>query len=139
MLRPLGVSLLSFCLSTAVAGEPQRVRIEDDLSDSILVRQGELTAHVLKFHDVPTRLLIAFPAGNSGALLEFDDQTRLAAVDVLEMYAVDPSAHGIRLRLSFAGPTVSIVQAALGSLREIRREPTGPGSEQIPDQNGGRA
>lgn len=66
---------LLLTVAPAVAGDPEplRFRIEEGRNLNAFYRQGEAAAHLLLTSGERPRVLVAFPAGNSGVGLWFED------------------------------------------------------------------
>lgn len=103
------------------AGEMATFVISDSVADNHLVRDGELTAHLLRFKGERSRLVFAFPAGNSGGYLEFDPSG--AGVTSIRVDGMGRWKEGyfVRVTARFDGPGATVKEALVGSLREVRR------------------
>lgn len=94
-------------------------------------RDGSVAAHLVLKPGPEPRIVVAFPAGNSGAAiwLETEDDTFAWRPDVV----MEPAAlqveggvlHGVSAVLSASGGPVSIRQALTGSIRVIREADDG--------------
>ena len=87
-------------------------------------RQGPVAAHIVLDSDRAPRLVVAFPAGNSGVGLWFDDQAVAAVWASPEK--VEPVSrtaegggelHGVTADLSIDAPSLTVRQSVLSSVR----------------------
>ena len=90
-------------------------------------RQGPVAAHIVLDLDRAPRLVVAFPAGNSGVGLWFDDQAVAAVWASPEK--VEPVSrtaegggelHGVTADLSIDAPSLTVRQSVLSSVRALR-------------------
>lgn len=94
--------------------------LSDELGENQLVRSKHGAAQVVRYKNCP-RIVVAFPAGNSGALVEFGpSDLRILSAEVVELFRTDGDGHGLRLRLTFSGRNVEPTRVLPGSIREIR-------------------
>ncbi len=90
-------------------------------------RAGPVAAHLVLTSGSQPRLVVAFPAGNSGVSLWFEDAARAAA------WRVSAAPRGVRLtdgkgralygvefEATLKGPAVAVERAVLGNIRSIR-------------------
>ncbi|MEQ8176929.1 MAG: hypothetical protein RIA10_01225 [Amphiplicatus sp.] len=90
-------------------------------------RAGPVAAHLVLTSGAQPRLVVAFPAGNSGVSLWFEDAARAAA------WRVSAAPRGVRLtdgkgrtlygiefEATLEGPALSVERAVLGNIRSIR-------------------
>jgi hypothetical protein len=90
------------------------------------LRQGPVAAHLVLTPGPRPRLVVAFPAGNSGAALFFDTRSELvwqSPVVLRRALRGSPSHggfHGVTADLVTHGGALAIRQAILGSTRVIR-------------------
>ena len=126
-MRRLLLLLVLITATPALAGEPSTFVISDSVADNYLVRQGAVRAHVLRLKTDPPRVLVAFPAGNSGILLEFNDKGGPAGVKVKNAFTEGDNGHGVELSLLFSGHGATVANIVMGSLREIRNHLAEPG------------
>ena len=124
MLRLLTFMLFaSLALPLTASGAPESFVVTDAVADHFLVREGEHTAHIVRFKQGAPRVLFAFPGGNSGALIEFTAET--PAVRSLRVMSLRPGRSGdgsrATLEVSFVGNQATVERVVLGSLRELRR------------------
>lgn len=91
------------------------------------VREGPVAAHMLLRNGADPRILVAFPAGNSGVALWFE-QVASPATWTLDMApqpvtlkdAKGRPLHGIRAVATVTTPRLSVKQAVLSNVRYIR-------------------
>ena len=105
-----------------------RFSISEGQSDNYFIRQNDVSAH-LNLRTQPTpRLIIAFPAGNSGAALFFrkaGDSPVWGAVT--EMKTIERSdAHGrtlygMQADIDIEAETIAVEEADIGSIRFLRK------------------
>jgi len=126
-MRRLLLVMLLFAATPALAEEPTTFVISDSVADNYLVRQGAVRAHVLRLKTNPARLLVAFPAGNSGILLEFGSNAGPAGVKVTGAFAEADQGHGVEMNVHFSGQGATVANVVMGSLREIRNHLATPG------------
>jgi hypothetical protein len=109
------------------AGAPQDFVQREGLNLNSFVRQGPVSAHiVLRSGDKP-RLIVAFPAGNSGVGLWFDtlaqgaDWTMAASARPVTMPdAKGRPLHGVTFDIAIKAPRLVAKQAVLSSIRVLR-------------------
>jgi hypothetical protein len=136
---------LALHLATAVAaaaGEPLRFSLPEGGMQNEFFRDGSAAAHVVLRSGPEPRIVVAFPAGNSGAAvwLTADDRPLAWRPDVTiepASLAVDGGTlYGIHAELHAAGGPVTIRNALTGSIRVIRDADDGvappPGTLQAP-------
>jgi hypothetical protein len=90
-------------------------------------RQGPVAAHIVLDSGRMPRLIVAFPAGNSGVGLWFDDQDSAAVWGSAEK--VEPVSrkaegggqlHGVTAELSIDASSLTVRRSVLGSVRVLR-------------------
>lgn len=120
------------CLMAAAAGPAQRApelgyQRTEGQNLNAFVRDGEVAAHLLLRSGTDPRILVAFPAGNSGVGLWFDRTA--APVEWRLERAPQPLTladgrgrplYGIRAVATVAAPRLSIRQAVLSNVRFLR-------------------
>lgn len=126
-MRRMLLLLVLMATAPAQAEEPSTFVISDSVADNYLVRQGAVRAHVVRLKTQPPRLLVAFPAGNSGILLEFSEDAGPAGVKVTGAFTEGDAGHGVEMNLLFAGQGATVANVVMGSLREIRNHLATPG------------
>jgi hypothetical protein len=115
---------------TALLGAAPPVRDvaqREGLNLNSFVRSGPVSAHiVLRSGDTP-RLIVAFPAGNSGAGLWFDtlahaaDWSMPAPAEPVTMHdAKGRPLHGVTFTVAITAPRLVARQAVLSSIRVLR-------------------
>ena len=125
-MRFIAILLVLLVARSAVAEELSTFVISDAVADNYLVRQGKLSAHVLRLKGKYPRLLFAFPAGNSGALLEFTQPADLRyTVRIKGLTDNGHQGHGITVVATLSGSTATVGDVVAGSIREIRQHVLG--------------
>lgn len=134
-LLTIAVTSLPISAAETAAKHPPQSQAEDLLSFSIsegnihneFFRKGPVAAHMLLTSGHKPRLIVAFPAGNSGVGLWFDETAtpiQWQAVDgihaVTEKDANDNWLHGVQADLTVAAAELSVRQAVLSSVRLLR-------------------
>jgi hypothetical protein len=115
------VALVLAATTSLQAGEMSTFVISDSVADNHLVRDGDLSAHVLRFKGERSGLVFAFPAGNSGGYVEFDpvgSKVTSIRVDGLDKWK---DGYSVRVTARFGGPNATVKEALVGSMREVRR------------------
>ena len=130
--RILLAALSGFVLVTgagarANAAEPLQFRIQEGDVENAFYQDGPVAAHLLLSSGTNPRILVAFPAGNSGTGIWFDPTS--AAVN-WKLETLRPASstdakgrplHGIEADLSLSSPApLKIKDAVLGSIRVLR-------------------
>ena len=124
----LAVALLAAaCASPDAPPAALRFSVPEGRVLNEFYRQGPVAAHLVLTSGPAPRLVIAFPAGNSGAALWFDapstalswwpDVTLVAAHDDLPDGSV---LHGVTAELVATGGPVTVTRAMASSIRVIR-------------------
>jgi hypothetical protein len=120
--------LLLAVVAGAVAGPaeaPLQFRIAEGDVLNVLHQEGPVAAHLLLSSGSLPRVLVAFPAGNSGVGLWFEDAARPLrwTLTGVESYSrrddKDRMLHGIVASASVDGP-LAVRDAVLGSVRVLR-------------------
>ena len=113
-----------------LAGEspPLSFTVPEGRQINAFYRQGSIAAHIVLDSGSAPRLVVAFPAGNSGVGLWFHRQASNATWNAPE--EVDPvwrnaenggALHGMTAKLSIANaPSLTVRQSVLGSTRTLR-------------------
>ncbi|WP_434212709.1 hypothetical protein [[Pseudomonas] boreopolis] len=111
----------------AAGASPLRFDIREGDIDNRFYRQGEIAAHALLSDGARPRLLVAFPAGNSGAGLWFEPtaapvhwRLRGELQGVQRRDGRGRPLRGISLEATVDAPTLTVRTAALGSIRVLR-------------------
>ncbi len=102
-------------------------RLTEGQNVNLFVRQGPVAAHVLLRSSADPRILVGFPAGNSGVALWFEHlpaaanwRIDRAPVPVTLSDARGRPLHGVRLTASIAAARLTPKQALLTSIRYLR-------------------
>ena len=126
-LRHLSIGCL-LAAGQPVATQPELVyRVVEGQNLNAFIRDGPVAAHLLLRSGTDPRILVAFPAGNSGVGLWFD---RVAAAATWRLEtppqpvrfadAKGRSLHGIRAVASVNAPQLTVKQAVLSNVRYLR-------------------
>lgn len=129
MKRCLLAFLLAFMPGTALAaaaGTPLQFRVTEGSVLNAFYQQGPIAAHLLLSSGHRPRVLVAFPAGNSGVGVWFEDAAAPVQWTLKEMKGVHRSdasgrpLHGIEAETSVAAKQLVVRDAVLGSVRVLR-------------------
>lgn len=125
MIKWLFPALLALCGSSAARSEPElRFSIEEGRIDNHFYRDGPIAAHLLTKSGENARLVIAFPAGNSGVALWLDQPVNWRMLTPLDpaAAALDDGAvrRGVSARFEIDAARVAIRRALTGSVRVLR-------------------
>ena len=111
----------------AQAGTPPlRFDIEEGKVHNAFYQQGPVAAHLLLSSGQKPRVLVAFPAGNSGVGVWFEEtasplQWKLESLDAASADdALGRPLHGIVAEASVSGGPLVVKDAVLGSVRVLR-------------------
>src|SRR5215467_10955006 len=115
----------------AAAAQPQESRLDFEVHEgrntNRFVRQGNVAAHLVLRAGTDPRILIAFPAGNSGVGLWFAHQAadaewtlRGAPVAVHASDSRGRPLNGMAVDATVAAPELEIREAVLSSVRVLR-------------------
>jgi hypothetical protein len=112
----------------AVAGEPPlSFAIGEGLNHNLFYQIGTVAAHVVLRDGTSPRMLVAFPAGNSGVALWFGALQHPVSWQVdREPTAIQVAdshhrpLHGISYKVSIDAPELAIRTSGLGSIRMLR-------------------
>lgn len=122
--RLLIAGLLLLCGAAAQAQPDVRFSITEGRIDNHFYREGPIAAHLLTRSGEDARLVIAFPAGNSGVGLWLDQSVNWRLVGPLSPHVEtlpDGSVRrGIRAEFEIDARTVTVRRALLGSVRVLR-------------------
>ena len=104
---------------------PLQFRIVEGRVENAFYQDGPVAAHLLLTSGATPRVLVAFPAGNSGVGLWFDDAAtpvRWTLDEVKGTHADEDGRrlHGIVADASLAGGPLRLREAVLGSVRVLR-------------------
>jgi hypothetical protein len=125
--------VMPFLLTAAPAAVPQAAstrleyQVQEGLNLSRFVREGDVAAHLVLRSGNDPRILIAFPAGNSGVGVWFERLSRVArwrlSGPLRTVRTVDGSGralYGVSAEASIDAPELQVRQAVLSSVRELR-------------------
>ncbi|MFT4197141.1 MAG: hypothetical protein QM601_04415 [Pseudoxanthomonas sp.] len=110
---------------TAAAASPLQFRITEGQVENAFYQDGPVAAHLLLTSGTSPRVLVAFPAGNSGVGLWFDDAATPVqwSLDEVKGTQIDEGGqvlHGIVAEARLAGGPLRLREAVLGSVRVLR-------------------
>jgi hypothetical protein len=117
--------------SAAAAPEQSAARLEFEVDEGLninrFLREGKVAAHLLLRSGTDPRILVAFPAGNSGVGLWFTHLPVTAGWSLRNApaaaHATDSSGrplYGISAEVAIAAPELEFRQAVLSSVRMLR-------------------
>jgi hypothetical protein len=125
--------LLASPLLPALAKDapPLAFRITEGRIENAFFQQGPVAAHLLLSSGTKPRVLVAFPAGNSGVGVWFEDaaqpvQWTLREIDE-DPSQPGPAWHGIRAQATVDADRLVVTDAVLGSVRVLRDYQLGQG------------
>lgn len=122
----LSIAFLIAATSAAQADETLRFRVEEGKVLNAFHRQGPVAAHLLLSAGKQPRILVAFPAGNSGVGVWFKDTAAPVRWTLGETRSIERKdaegrpLHGIVAEAEVAGSALTVRDAALGSVRVLR-------------------
>jgi hypothetical protein len=146
--RPVALACAIFGWALAAAAAPLRFSVPEGRLDNEFFREGAIAAHVVLRSGASPRLVVAFPAGNSGVALwaEAPDALAWGRVERLrgaELRQKDGGLlRGVSGTLNATGGTIVIRQALIGSVRTLRDfEHSGivPGGVEVVPRRAGRS
>jgi hypothetical protein len=124
---PVRAVIALFLCAASSSAAPLRFSVPEGNQQNEFYRDGPIAAHlVLRSGEAP-RIVVAFPAGNSGAALwldagrgrlEWNESVHLEPAE--RRLADGATLRGIRVALSATGGPVVLDQALTGSIRTIR-------------------
>lgn len=117
----LMITLLA-TLGFTAAVMAESFRVQEGNADNAFISEGTIAAHLLLTSGPEPRIIVAFPAGNSGAGIFLKQPQRplhFTRTDSLEA-VTETDVTGITARFSADTPTLTIARADLGSLRFVR-------------------
>jgi glycogen debranching enzyme len=120
----LASALCAWALAAAAA--PLRFSIPEGRLRNEFFREGPVAAHLVLRSGPAARLLVAFPAGNSGTALWLDAASEFSWGPVRNLDAVERPAtgggvlRGISAEIAATGGPVSLRRTLLGSVRTLR-------------------
>ena len=123
------ISLAGCATSQPPPASPPAMSFQIDEGRNInsFVREGAVAAHLLLRSGTDPRILVAFPAGNSGVGLWFAKSAQPVAwtltrspVPATDTDAEGRKLHGIEAEVTVDAPKLDIHQAVLSSVRVLR-------------------
>lgn len=143
----LALLLLALQATAVVGREPAfHFEVTEGRNLNYFIRDGKVAAHLVLRSGPTPRLLVAFPAGDSGVGLWFQGQSASHwAIDSAPIAATEPDAagrplYGIRFEASIRAQSLRVQQAILSSVRVLRdyqSSGTVPEEVVIPSQSSG--
>lgn len=123
--------LVSAAAMAQVAAVPETstlsFRIDEGNNINSFTRAGKVAAHLLLRSGTEPRILVAFPAGNSGVALWFQTTTQPVAwtlIDAPRPISIKDSKgralHGIEAQVAVDAKVLNVKQAVLSSVRVLR-------------------
>lgn len=116
--------LLTALAPSAASAQALQFRIDEGSTTNAFYQHGPVAAHVLATSGTRPRLLVAFPAGNSGVAVWFAPTTAPVQWTLQSVRPQasgdDPAMHGIVAELELRGGPLTLDKAALGSIRVLR-------------------
>lgn len=109
-----------------LAGPPRAPELAYQLTEgqnlNAFVRDGAVAAHLLLRHGAEPRILVAFPAGNSGVGLWFEPLAHPAQwrLDAAPKPVSEGALHGIAFSTEITAPRLTVRQAVLSNVRYLR-------------------
>jgi hypothetical protein len=106
--------------------EPLRFSVSEGRVQNEFFRQGPVAAHLVLTSGSSPRLVVAFPAGNSGTALWFDDVPTAVTwqqdvtISSAHRDVPDGMLHGIKAVVKVAGAPLTVRHAILSNVRVIR-------------------
>src|SRR5947207_152530 len=119
------VGLLALAVPQPALSEAplRRISIAEGPREHRLIQKGPVAAHVVVTQAPHPRLVVAFPAGNSGAGLFLDPKevSGLELVGPVEPWEGERGQHGVELRLRVRSATRRVrIEPLLDSVRALR-------------------
>jgi len=122
-----GVWTMLGAAQLAHGATPETFDRSEGLNLNRFVRQGDVAAHIVLRSGTDPRLIVAFPAGNSGVGLWFDPVAAPAtwtldgpATPLTQSDAKGRPLHGVRFTATFHTAALMPKQAVLSSIRVLR-------------------
>lgn len=123
-----GLISVALLLSTvAASAAPLAFRIDEGNNLNVFTRDGKVAAHLLLRSGNDPRILVAFPAGNSGVGLWFETAKQPVAWTLTEeprpVSSKDSKGralHGIEAQVAINARVLDVKQAVLSSVRVLR-------------------
>ncbi|MGK2926628.1 MAG: hypothetical protein ACSLE2_13510, partial [Lysobacterales bacterium] len=135
-LRPVTIPLLGLILLLSAGAQECRAQVapEPELHFSVteadihneFYRDGPVAAHTVLTSGPKPRLIVAFPAGNSGVSLWFREGARPARwakpmhMQPVKVARESGPLHGVGMDLEVTVPALTLEKAVLGNIRTIR-------------------
>ena len=120
----LAAGCLALFAVPAGAAPDLRFAIAEGRIENLLFRDGPVAAHAVLKSGPAARLVVAFPAGNSGAGLWFAETVQWRAIEPVkaaQKRLPDASVRrGIALELAADAPSLTVRRALVGSVRVLR-------------------
>ena len=114
-------------LAATASAAPLAFRIDEGNNLNAFTREGNVAAHLLLRSGNDPRILVAFPAGNSGVGLWFEPSTQAVMWSLTEdprpisyQDAKGRTLYGIEAQVAIDARTLDIKQAVLSSVRVLR-------------------
>lgn len=120
------LALLVCAWAPAAAAAPLRFSIPEGRLQNEFFREGPVAAHLVLRSGPAARLLVAFPAGNSGAALWLDAGSEFSWAPVRDLHAAERTAaggaelRGVTAEIAATGGPLALRKALLGSVRTLR-------------------
>lgn len=120
------LSLLPGIVPAATAGAPLQFRVTEGSVLNAFHQQGPVAAHLLLSSGRRPRVLVAFPAGNSGVGVWFEEAAAPVQWTLGEVKGISRSdasgrlLHGIAAEASVTAKRLVVRDAVLGSVRVLR-------------------
>ena len=118
------IAALGLGAAAPASAAPLRFSITEGLTRNAFLQDGPVAAHLVLTARPRVRLLVAFPAGNSGAAIWFAPTERpVRWGPIARLRAAkppSPALHGITADLSADAPQLEIKQALVGGVRSLR-------------------
>lgn len=94
--------------------------VQEGRTDNRFFRQGRVAAHLLATSGESPRIVVAFPAGNMGAGLWFDQTSELRIDGELSGIERRDHMRGVTASIRARAPRLGVKTAILGSVRALR-------------------
>ena len=96
--------------------------VSEGLTRNLFFRRGPVAAHLLATSGAAPRILVAFPAGNTGAGLWFEARPEPVVIDVVGelVPVVEDAMRGVSATLVIDAPELTVRGAVLGNVRALR-------------------
>lgn len=118
---------LALAALTAAHAAPLAFTVDEGLNHNAFYRDGPIAAHILLRSGTEPRLLVAFPAGNSGVGLWFERTQKPvrwsaigAATPLRRMDARGRPLFGVAIDAAIEAPRLGVSQAVLSNVRVLR-------------------